>query len=45
MQTPTQVDPYVQSRTFWDDPAYALNQALTSLTNDNPWVAAVRGRR
>ena len=40
IHTPLQAGPYYQSRYFWDDPAYALHQAITSLTQ---WYAdAVR---
>ena len=32
IHTPTQAGPYFQSRYWWDDPAYAMHQAITSLT-------------
>jgi hypothetical protein len=33
IHTPTQLAPYIQGRTFWDYPAYALHQAVNSLTS------------
>ena len=32
MHTPQQGSPYHQSRLYWDDPWYALHQAVNSLT-------------
>lgn len=32
IKTPLQAGPYHQSRLFWDDPAYALHQAIDSIT-------------
>jgi hypothetical protein len=32
IHTPTQIGPYHQSRLFWDYPAYALHEAITSIT-------------
>ncbi|TPK70774.1 hypothetical protein FJ527_28275 [Mesorhizobium sp. B2-4-18] len=33
IKTPVQLGPYHQSRLFWDDPAYALHQAVDSITS------------
>ena len=33
IKTPVQSGPYISSRLFWDDPAYALHQAISGLTS------------